>query len=81
MNVLPSSQQKRQVLADDPHGAADLPTRHVFGPHEARPAVRADQVDLGFSIPEYVDVRRQMVVEEDDDAKTIGTCHGDHAPN
>jgi hypothetical protein len=79
MDALPWSQQQRLMLSDDPHGASDLPARHVFRPDEVRGPLRADQVDLDFSIPEYVDVGRQMVVEEDDHAQTIGTRHGNHA--
>jgi len=79
MDVLPSLQQERQLLGDDPDGAADLAARHVVGPDEVWSALGSDQVDLGFSIAEYVNVGRQMVIDVDDDAQTIGTQHGNHA--
>lgn len=63
---------------DDPHRAADLTTRHIVGPDKVWSALSSDQVDLGFSVAEYVNVGRQMVIDVDDDAQAIGTQHGNH---
>ena len=38
----------------------------------------AEQGDLGLAITEDVDVRRLVIVGEDDHAQAVGTQHGDH---
>jgi len=77
MDLLPSLQQERHLLGDNPHGPTNLATPHAVGPNKGW-SVDPDQVDLGFSVAEHVDMGRQMVIDVDDDAQTIGSQHGNH---
>jgi hypothetical protein len=78
MDILPSPQQKRQLFGDNPHGATNLTARHVVGPDKVGSASGSNQIDLGFSVPEHVNMCRQMVIDVDDDTQAIGTQHGNH---
>jgi hypothetical protein len=78
MSILPSSQQKCQLLGYDPHGATNLSTCHVLSPDQVRRAFGSGQVDFCFSIAEHVNMCWQMIIDVDDDAQTIGTQHGNH---
>jgi hypothetical protein len=78
MDLLPACQQESLLLAHDTHGAADLAAAHGVGPDQRRAARGAAQVDLGLAVTEDVDVRRQVVVDEDDHAQALGTKRGDH---
>jgi hypothetical protein len=79
MDFLPPPHQKLQLFSHDPHGATNLTARHVVGPDQFWSALRPNQVDFGFSVPEHVNMRRQMVIDVDDDTQAIGTQDDNHA--
>jgi hypothetical protein len=78
MDVLPSLQQERELLGYDPHGATNLTAGHVVGPDQFGTSLGPHQVDLGFTVSEHVNMRRQMIIEVDDDSQAIGSQHSNH---
>ena len=78
MNVLPPSQQQRLLLGNDPQSTADLAAGHAVGPDQFRRATGTEQVDLGLTVAEDMDVSRPMVVDEDDHAQAMSTKHSDN---
>jgi hypothetical protein len=64
MNVLPLGEQQRLLLDNDPHGATGLAARHAIGPDQIRGAVGAQQIDLGLTVAENVDVHRWVIIHE-----------------
>ena len=66
------------MFGHDSYGATNLTPRHIVGPDQVGSVVGPNQVDLGFPVPEHVNMCRQMVVDVDDDPQAIGTQHGNH---
>jgi hypothetical protein len=79
MNTLPSGQQQRLVLDYDPHRTADLAAGHAISPDQFGGSVGPEQIDPGVTVTEDVDMRRLVIVDEDDHAQAVGTQDGDHA--
>lgn len=71
-------QQRRLPVPYDPHGATDFGTGHAFGPDQFRFAGSTAQIDLGLPIAENMDMRRFVIVDENDDAKSASPKHSDH---
>jgi hypothetical protein len=78
MDLLPSLQQKRQLFGYNPYGATNLTARHVVGPDQVGCALGPNQVDLGLSVPEHVNMGRRMVIDINDDTEAVGPQHGNH---
>ena len=55
-------------LTTDAHGAADLAAAHSVSPDQCRGTVGPEQVDLGLTVTEDVDMSRLVIVDEDDNA-------------
>jgi hypothetical protein len=51
------------------------------GAPRLHPAIGTQQIDLGLTVTENMDVRRLVIVNENDDAQAVGTKHGDHRAN
>jgi hypothetical protein len=79
MNVPPPGQQYRPSLANDPHRATHLAARHTIGPDQVRRAIGTQRIDLGLTVTEDVDVRRRVIINENDDAQAMGAKDGDHS--
>ena len=69
------------MFENDPHRATHLAARHALGPDQVRRAVGTQQIDLGLTVTEDVDVRRRVIVDENDDAPAMGAKYGDRSLN
>ena len=49
----------------EPHGAPHLDTNHSLSPNQFWRAVGANEIGLGVTVTEDVDMRGRMVVRED----------------
>jgi hypothetical protein len=58
MDFLPSPHQERSLFGYDPNGATSLPAGHVFGPDQFETALGPNKVDLGFPVPEHMNICR-----------------------
>jgi hypothetical protein len=76
MNVLSSRQQEHLLLDHDAHGAPNLSAGHVIGPDQVRGTTYPEQVYLGFTVTEYMDVGWLVVVGEDNHPQAVGAQHG-----
>jgi len=48
-------------------------------PDEIGNASGPNQVDLGFPVPEHMNMCRQMIIDVDDNTQAVSTQHGNHA--
>lgn len=55
---------------------AHLATRQGVGPDHRRRAIGPAQINLGFAVAEDMDMRRPVIVDVNDDTKTIDMEHG-----
>jgi hypothetical protein len=78
MNELPALDQKCLLLRHDFHGATDLGAVHAVGPNQDGSTIDATQINFRLTVTEDVNVRRSVIVREDDDTQAAGTKHGDH---
>jgi hypothetical protein len=78
MDILPSGEQQRLLFDHNPYGAAHLAAVHALGRDQLGCTTSADEIDLGVTVPEDVDMRRFMVIDKDDDTETTSTDSGDH---
>jgi hypothetical protein len=78
MNELPALDQQCLLLPNDFHGATDLGAVHAVGPNQDGSTIDATQINFRLTVTEDVNVRRSVIVREDDDTQAAGTKHGDH---
>lgn len=67
------------LLDNDSHSAANLAAVHTVSSNQFRGAVSTEQIDLGLTVTEDVDVSRPVIVGEDNHAQALGTKHGNYA--
>lgn len=78
MDLSPTCEQGFLLFGHDLHGAAHIAALHAFYGHDLWPAVGSQQVDLGVSVAEHVDMGRRMVIDEDDEAQAMRAVDSDH---
>jgi hypothetical protein len=78
MNVPPACQQVVKLLDDNPHCAANVAALHAFNGHNLKHAINAKQVYLGVTIAEHMDMRRLVIINENNDVETICSMDRDH---
>ncbi len=66
------------MLGDQAQGATHLGPVGPVGPDQFRRSAATDEIDLHLAIPEHMHMRRQVIVEIDDDAQSVGAEHGDN---
>jgi hypothetical protein len=79
MDFLPTSEQDRLLLKDNPHRTADLNAGHAFDPNQLRIAIGASQIDLGMTVTEDVNMGRLVIVNKDDHAQTLSAKYSDQS--
>jgi len=72
MDALPPGQQHCLRLGNNPHGASNFTSGHAISPYQFWQSSWARQVDLGLTVSVYVDVRRLVIVNEDDHTQAFG---------
>jgi hypothetical protein len=78
MDSPPSDQKLFLSLRDNFHRAPHVATFHAFGPNQFGAAVAADEIDFDLPIPEHVNVRGFVVVDENDNAQALRAKYCDH---
>jgi hypothetical protein len=78
MYLSPSLQEVSLLFLHDLHGPPDIAAGHADSEDQLGLAGGADEIDLGFAITEHVDMRRLVIVDEDDEAQAVSAVHGDH---
>jgi hypothetical protein len=68
MYLSPASEQKLTLLGDDRHCPPNIAALHLVDPDEFGCPARASEIDLGLSVAENMDVRRLVIVWENDHA-------------
>lgn len=57
---------------------ADFGPAHAVSPNQFRDSAESQEIDLGVTVTENMDVGRLVIVEEDNHAQAEGTKHGNH---
>jgi hypothetical protein len=71
MEVLPPFEQAVAMVGDKRHRTPDLVSLHAIGSNQLGRSVRANEVDLGLSVPEDMDVSGFVIIEIDNDLKSM----------
>lgn len=67
------------MITHKPHCASYLGASHAFRRQERRLAVRAKKIDLRLTVAEHMDVGGFVVIDENDNAKSMRAVDRDHA--
>jgi hypothetical protein len=78
MNLLPFGQQQRVLLSHHPHGAPNISPAHPVGGEKFRTTGCSAQIDLRLSVTKDVNMRRTVVIDEDDHAQSVCPENGYH---
>nr|WP_304275318.1 hypothetical protein [Caulobacter segnis] len=66
------------MIVDDSDRSPNVGAAETNGPDKLRISLVAEEIDLGFAVPEDMDVGRFMVVGEDHDPQAFHAKNGHH---